>query len=271
MSEATEERRLWSVTSIIGEGVSKGEALTGWAVKASAEWTLDNIDAVRSLVENGQREAALDTIKGARFRASREAKMRGSAIHRVAEAINLGVVPPEYDPRLEPQIGHYRRWLEDFAPVLELAEAPIYNLRYAYAGTLDSIATIHGSKLVLDVKTTTKRTDHDGMLPPYPEVALQLAAYRNAELIGLQPPTQRNYNNRRYYIYSPEIQKAEMPEVDGAAVLVLFADDYRFVPVRTDQPVFDAFLYAREMLRWKMDLSQRVLGMPLDPLPKGAA
>jgi hypothetical protein len=84
----------------------------------------------------------------------------------------------------------------------------------------------------------------------YPEVALQLAAYRNAEFIGLADGSE-----------------AEMPDVDACAVLHLpEAGGYELVDVRADADVFRTFLYVREVFRWQNEASKSVILGPLDAL-----
>jgi hypothetical protein len=252
--------RLWSVTTITGEGVPS-RALLGWAVKATAEWVCENADAVRVMVES-DRDAALDLIKGARFRRSGPAAIRGTALHKAAEALAYGETP-EIEPFHQPWLDVYRQFVADYRPVWELAEAPVYNLTYHYAGTLDGIATIGGRRLLVDFKTHEKTVDQPQ--PPYPETALQLCAYRHAELIGLGAPRQVNWQGRRYYLYDDETPTTPMLPVDGAICVAVAPTYYTVTPIRTDDDVWQFFLYAREMARWILDVSGTVLGPQMRP------
>ena len=255
--------RLWSVTTITKEGLPSA-ALLGWAVKATAEWVVDNADAVRVMAES-DRDAALDVVKQARYRKTGPAAARGTALHKAAEALSYGETP-EIEPFHQPWLDIYRQFLDDHQPEFEMAEAPVYNLTYAYAGTLDTIVRIDGRLLLLDIKTHAKKIDEPR--PPYPDVALQLAAYRHAELVGLAAPRQVNYHSRRYYLYDEETATAPMPEVEGAVCLAVSPTDYTLTPVRTDEDVWHWFLHVREVARWVVDGSQTVLGPPIRPPAK---
>jgi hypothetical protein len=135
----------------------------------------------------------------------------------------------------------FLNFLADFQPIYEATEASVYNRTERYAGTLDAIATIQGRKLVLDAKTGKA---------VYPEVALQLAAYRYAEFMGL-----------------PDGSEETMREVDGAAALHLADDGYELIDVQADESVFRSFLYVREVFRFQEEQSKAVLRGPLHPGP----
>lgn len=256
-------QRLWSVTTLLGQGVPK-PALLGWAVKVTAEYAIDNLDMLAA-VAGKDREAALKLLKDARWRKSSEATARGSDVHRAAEQLAYGETP-QVDPEIMPYVDQFSRFLDEHQPVFELAEAPVYNLTYHYAGTLDAVVTVAGRKCVLDMKTTPKRPGGaDGARPPFPEVALQLAAYRRAEKVGVNPANEVTYQGRRYYQYDDTTATVPMPETDGALCLVVSPYDYQLIPVRTDVEVWTAWLYVREVARWQLDTSQKVIGPAVTP------
>lgn len=255
----TAPSRLWSVTTLLGEGIPK-PALLGWAVKVTAEWAVDNIDAVTATARS-DRAAAVDMLKRCRFRESSAAAARGSDVHRVAESYALGQ-PVDTPAEIEPYVKQYLRFLDEHEPQFEAAECAVFNLTYHYAGTLDAIAVVGGRRCVLDLKTTAKRAG-EGARPPYPDVALQLAAYAHAEVVGIDPLRETTYSGRRYYVYDETLTTHPMPEVDGALALVISPYDYQLVPVRIDDEVWQAFLYAREVARWQLETSRRVLGPPV--------
>jgi len=261
--QTPEPFRLWSVTTLLDAGCPKGEALIGWAAKTVAEAGVDMSEAVVKLVEGGFREEAVDLLKGARYRRKRKALARGTDVHRIAESIALGM-DVEIPPDVAPYVAQYQRFLDDHAPRFLMAEAPVYNLTYRYAGTLDAIAEIDGAPRLFDVKTNDKTADAEGARPPYKEIALQLVAYKRAEWVGVGKATMRNYNGRRYYIYDPKAgEYVAMPDSEGALALILFPDDYTLTPVRVDDDVFEAFLHVREVARWTLSTSNGVLGPPI--------
>lgn len=259
----SEPLRLWSVTSLLKLGMGTSDPLVNWAVGTTAEYALDNHDALAAL----DREAALDVLKRARYRKSGKAMARGTEIHKAAEAKALGteiVVDVEHIPYVE----QYQRFLDEHQPEFLMAEAPVYHpSNPGYAGTLDAIMVIDGQRLVVDLKTTDKTPDSGRMRPPYPEAALQLCAYRRAEEVGVLAEM-RYLNNKRYYAYSEEQQHEPMPETDGAAVVVISPVDYLLIPVRTDDEVYRCFLAACACARFNVDVSKRVFGPPVTPRPK---
>jgi hypothetical protein len=252
-----EPQRLWSVTSLIGEGVPK-PALVGWAGKVTAERAYDRLPTLGSYVEAGDRDGAIKWLTDARWETSGKAAARGTTVHGLIEQYALGNTPdvPEEMKAYDEQV---RRYLDDHQPVFEAAEAPVYNLTYGYAGTMDSIQVVGGRRCIVDCKTTDKGPDARSR-PPYPEIALQTVAYARCELVGVSPATMREFNRRRYYIYDPELAYEPMPELDGALALIVSPFDYQLVPVRIDDEVWEAWGHVREVARWQLDTSRRVLG-----------
>lgn len=248
--------RFWSVTTLIGEGLPK-PALLGWAVKVTAEWAVDNADAIKITAQT-DRDAAVDMVKRCRFRASAEASARGSDVHRVAESINLGT-PIEAPEGTQPYVDQYMRFLDDHAPTFEAAETAVYNVTYHYAGTLDAIVNVDGARYVLDMKTTAKPPG-GGARPPYPDVALQLAAYGHAEVVGLDPLRETTGSGRRYYLFDETLDTHPMPEIEGALALVVSPYDYQLVAVRYDEETWRSFLYCREVARWQLELAKTAIG-----------
>lgn len=257
----TDPTRMWSVTTLISEGLPK-PALLGWAVKVTAQWAVDNVDAITATAKTDP-EAAVDMIKRCRFRTASEAAARGTDVHRVAESYALGT-PIEAPDGIQPYVDQYLRFLADHTPVYEAAECSVFNLTYHYAGTLDAIADIGGRRVVLDIKTTAKR-EGEGARPPYPDVALQLAAYAHAEVVGIDPLRETKSGGRRYYLYDEHLDTHPMPEVDGALALIISPYDYQLIPVRIDEQVWQTFLYVREVARWQMETSRTVLGPAAQP------
>jgi hypothetical protein len=120
---------------------------------------------------------------------------------------------------------------------------------YEYAGTLDAILHLPkhvdlfgNGHVVVDYKTSAKG--------PYPEVALQLAAYRNADFAVLADGT-----------------KVDIPEITGGAVLsIVPPDPCKLIEVDCGPGVFDVFLAIQEVYRnWfvKGGYEKRVLGREL--------
>jgi hypothetical protein len=125
---------------------------------------------------------------------------------------------------------------------------------HEYAGSFDGILRLrldeHGKPdpagepaLVMADWKTSKST--------YPDVALQMSAYANADKI-----------------IAPDGTETPMPEFDGALVLHITEDQASFKPVRiaaeNGQPdVFAHFLHLRDTFEWVQRVSKTVLGDPI--------
>ena len=254
----SEPIRLWSVTSLLKAGMGNGDALMNWAVNTTNTYALENMDVVGPLYKRDP-DAAIKMVGQSRYAKSGKAMARGTELHKAAEALALGVEPTEVDVEALPYVEQFKRFLADFSPTFHMAEAPVYSPERFYAGTLDFILEVDGQMLVVDAKTTEHSPDSGRSRPPYPETALQLVAYRRATEVGVLAE-RRMAQGKRYYVYSPDQSHSPMPETDGAAVLVISPFDYQFVPVRTDDEVWRAFIAVREVARWQIETSKRVIG-----------
>jgi len=96
------------------------------------------------------------------------------------------------------------RWLDANVEQVYLAEAPVFNRTYNYAGTCDLMATLRGHEGVwlLDFKTSSNFT-------PRAAHKIQLCAYRNAEFYGVRG--------------EPDLQI--MPRADRIGNIYVCADD----------------------------------------------
>jgi len=250
------ELSLYSVTTLIKEGLGTGKGLVYWNAKTPVAWAAEHLDAFSALVKV-DRDQAVKTAMDARWATSGKAAARGTDLHAAAEQLALGQTP-DVEPHILPYLDQYQLFLEQHQPTFLMSEAPVYNLTNHYAGTCDGIMELGGKTVIFDLKTTDRAPDAKSR-PPYPEVALQLAAYANAEFVGLLSE-KREINYRRYYVYSPDQQHEPMPAVDGAICIVVSPFDCRAIPIRIDDEVFRAFLHVRECARWQIDISQRVIG-----------
>lgn len=271
--ESPEDARLWSVTTLIG-ALDK-PALVPWAALRTAEAAVDS-DTWRYLLENEGRDAAVSWLKAARFRApkgQRSATELGTAVHKAIERKLLDkegryAEQDRMDLELRPYLHAANQWLKDFKPKFEAAEITVFSPRYGYAGTADMFAEVDGVKFIIDTKTTREPYDRSGKLKtPYPEVALQLAAYRHAEFAAAWRARQADIFKRRYYLLndSERALAKPVPEVDHGAVLHLTPEGYGFFPVRCDAEVFDIFLAVIDAARFQFEMSKEVVGNPLIP------
>lgn len=229
------------VTTLIKDGFPK-PALVYWSAREVADAAVYEENVWRPMVDAGRTEAAHDYLKNAPWTRAREAAARGTDVHRLAAQLAQGATV-DVDDRTEALVDAYLAFREDWRPVDELVEVMVVNRRHVYAGTLDLLGLLEGmdrdgnpvdpdgdhepARALIDVKT--------GARDVYPETALQLAAYRNAET--MLPGGEGNLTDER-----------PMPAVDFTGILWLHDDGtYDLVPTDTGPKVFRVFLYAAEI------------------------
>lgn len=252
--------RLYSVTTILN--ALPKEALRYWAVGVAAKYAVEKRKVWGPLADDDPAKA-IKLIKDSQWETTKKASIRGTDLHRYAEDYVKGKPVPEVeDPAHQPYADAWLDFLRDFSPVFHLAEATVYSRRYSFAGTLDAIVEIGGRLFLLDYKTTDKLEGG----PPYPDTALQLAAYANADMLEPDEAKRVQINGRRYYNFDPAREYPEMPKVEAGLILVVRPGSYNLVPVRIDEEVFRAFLHVREVFRWQVETSKRVLGPELRPI-----
>jgi len=238
--------RYWSVTTITSQGVPK-PALLPWGIKCVAEGAADLADQLPALVAK-DREAAIKMLKALPYTKTEKAANLGTLVHAAIEAHRLGKPAPPPPADVAAYMVGFEQFLTDFQPEYLATEAPVFSRTQKYAGTLDAIVRM---RLPLDEKPGTFIIDAKSGKGVYPEAGLQLAAYRHAEFIGL-----------------PDGSEQAMPKVDGTLVLHLTADGYRLIDVRTDDTVFQSFLFVREVFRFLEETSKTILGAEYGPAAK---
>lgn len=188
-----------SVTSAISGGLPK-PFLVGWAAKMAAEAAVEDHEIIGAFLAKGDKRAAIDHIKGARFRDMGQKADRGTIVHAALESYLAGKQVDEKAIHEQLREAHVstKMWksatnmvnglmefLFDEEPEVYWSEATVYSRQHEYAGTADLIGRMRvGDALVpviLDVKTS-KRI--------YNEVAYQLCAYARADFVGLDDGTE---------------------------------------------------------------------------------
>jgi hypothetical protein len=263
-----DDERFWSVTTIIGQ-LDK-PALLYWAAEMTAEAACDQADYLAKRIQSEGREAVVKDLRDARFKkpkGQRSATDLGSAVHDACEEYAMTGVRPEVDDEVRPFLERFDTWAQKAQPAYEAAEAAVYNRTYGYAGTLDAIAVVDGQRVILDYKTSRKSVDSQGKpSAPYPEAALQLAAYRYSELVATWRARRFEKYRRRYYLLSAT--EAElgrpMPALDGGVILHITPEHATLHPVKCDEAVFESFLFTIEIARWMTEGSKNVIGSPIE-------
>jgi len=222
------DKRIPGVTTILNEGLPK-PALINWAANATAEAAVNRWD---ELTDMGPADR-LKILKAARYEDRDAAAKRGTEVHALAEELLLGreiVVPDE----LRGHVEAYVRFLDEWNPRPVLTEVTVVNYTHGYAGTLDMVADFDAATVLADIKTT-----RSGI---YGETALQLAAYRYAEIYIGADGTER-----------------PMPDIDDTWAIWVRGDGYSVIPVNTAPSVFDDFRRVAATSRAAKRLSSYVL------------
>jgi hypothetical protein len=224
------------VTSVVG--MLPKEFLKFWAAKMTAEAAVDNIGAVVNMVANGDRDGAVDYLKRAHMRSVGKSADVGSDVHDLVERMSKGETVARVHPDLQVYVDHFQDFLDTFQPTYLHLEQTVWSETHGYAGSFDAIAIIHGETIIIDNKTTRSGV--------HAEVALQMAAYANAD-----------------FIITADGDQLPLPKLDGAAVLHLRPEGWNLVPVAITDEVFQVFLNLIPVLNWERDLSKSVVGKPL--------
>lgn len=279
------DERLWGVTSLLN-ALSKG-GLTYWLEERCAATAVDRLEDVqRRLVHEG-RESAIKYVMDHRDdgQGLLSAADMGSIFHGLVQQYALDRVRP-VPPRthrmrgrqhaikssdrmlIGAMVDQWERFVDEYAPSFEAAEVAVFAPTYGYAGTLDAIVTIDGRRLVLDYKTSRETYTKQGKLRgPYPEVALQLAAYRHAELAAVWRARRYEHQRRRYYLLN-EAERAmavPVPEVDGGIAVYVTPETYAVHPVKCGPEVFKTFLHVSQVARWQFLTGRHAVGAPMIP------
>ena len=226
-----------SVTTILNGGVPK-PALTNWASKSAAQFAVDKSELWLPLAKE-DKQAAVDLIKGAPWRDRDAAANKGTMVHDYAEAQVTGLPMEEPPKEIVGHIQSLLKWWSDWGITPDdytRTEATVYNRTFGYAGTFDFMM---GSVL------GDYKTNRSGI---FPETALQLAAYANAEFIGL-----------------PDGTEEPMPEITECWGVHLAPRSYKIIPLRTDADVFEVFLSAMNIHKWTGGKGNDAVGSPLAP------
>lgn len=286
--EEPDDARLWSVTTLIG--CLDKPALLYWSAEETAKAALRSVKSLQRRVEEEGEDAVVKWLRDARFRRPKDrlsSAALGTVAHQACQEYALTGKRPDLfrlcelvrieggnnfegeddEARVvDKMLDRFDEWLQRFTPSYQATEVVVYSPTYGYAGTADCFLTIDGVPLIGDYKTSRDGYDGKGNAKmPYPEAALQLAAYRYAECAAVWRPRRMEKFRRRYYLLSPtERERAvPVPEVEAGVVIHLTPDHCEAFAVKCDEQVHRSFLFVCEAARWQFELSKSVIGMPL--------
>lgn len=297
----SDDVRLWSVTSLLD--VLGSEGLIFWACERVAEQAVAWADTLPQRLQEDGYDQVVKQLRDSRFRARKDQlsdSKLGTCWHTAAEEYALSGARPTRD-RLE-QLVHaqapdgfeaveaeaqvlarmldqFDGWLQRFQPRYTATEVCVYSPTYGYAGTTDAFLQLDDAdgqpvRFIADYKSTRKPWTRQGKAKvPYPDTALQLAAYRHAELAAVWRPRRTEQFRRRYYLLG-EAERAmavPVPEVDGALQVTVTPEWCEAWPLRADHEVHRAFLHVLEVARFQNETAKRVVGDMLVPPQGGGA
>lgn len=241
-SYSIDGRKAIGVTTAIGEGFPK-PALPYWAAKVVAQHVvdmdLDDLDVLRRL----GREAAVGALKNIPWAQRNAAAVRGTEVHNIAEKVITGQdvpIPEHLFGHVEAVVAFLDEW--QVKPVL--VEKVVGSYAFGYCGTFDLIGDLpDGRRVLFDYKTSA------GI---YPDMALQLAAYRWADVFVAEKDL--------------ELPMSEV-RIDEAKAVHVRADGYDVIPLDTSESVFKIFCHCLAVAKARQSDDGKWAGTDVWKLP----
>ncbi|MEV7770463.1 hypothetical protein [Kitasatospora sp. NPDC086791] len=248
--------KLRRVTTILDQG-EPNPALMFWSANHTARLAIDSLPRLLANSRTSEeREESYDWLRKGHVRMKDERADVGGAVHRVIESTILGTPMPMdivNDPELAAYLRHFQAFVRDWEIVFEASEMVVANPDEGYAGTLDFlfysrlIARLLGVPSETLFKGDTKTGGELDKKGVYPKAALQMAAYRRAQVCWLRSGEQ-----------------IPMPAVHSTGIVLhLRPEGYRVIPLECGDAVFDAFLQVKKVADWTSGLSKTVIGSAL--------
>lgn len=239
------------VTSIIS--MLPKPFLQRWSANMAAELAVDSLGYLQDMAARDP-EGAKRYIADASYRYTKARASLGSKAHDAFERLMSGEELDFVHPDIEPHVTYFREFLSAVNPELVRAEDVAWSYKHEYAGSFDAILRIWVRQTDKGVEVTPDRSgtpilvivDYKTSKSTYPDVALQLAAYRHADVI-----------------IDPDGNETPMPEIHSAAVLHITEEGWSFKGVRADREVLDYFLTLKRVFAWDREVSRTVLGRAL--------
>jgi hypothetical protein len=242
------------VTTILSLGSTKGDVLARWAGNLVAETAFAHLpQLVAASLRPDERAEKQAWLSRAPLRKKDERADIGSAVHHIIEAHVLGQPIPAAltaDREMVPYLRHFEAFVRDWQVEFEASEMVVGSTRHGYAGTLDYllrsplIAAALGTPVTATFMGDTKTGGELDVKGVYPEAALQMAAYRAADIAWLRDGT-----------------TVPMPATHSTGVVLhLRPEGYRLIPVVCDDAVFAHFRVVQQAAEWVSGLAKTVVG-----------
>lgn len=221
--------RVPGVTTVTKHADGSADGLINWAVGGAINYAYENRERLADL----NRDEYVGLVEAGSRSQRDEAKNAGVAVHAIAHALLSGA-PVQVPDYLRGHVSATVDFMERHDVQDIVSEQPVANRRWGYAGTLDLVARLaDGSVWLLDYKTGASI---------WLTVALQLAAYRNAE----------------FYV-GDDGAEHRMPKVDACGVVKISPDGWELLPVVADHDQFVAFIHALYLHRFSKTKVDRLI------------
>ncbi len=228
-----------SVTTILR--IVNKPALIYWAANSVANYALDHLDEVNSLMGNQvgmledspgpapDRDGAYRLLKGSPWSHRDRAANVGTIVHDTIAKLTLDEFV-DVPVAAKPYVDAWGEFIKDYGREFEAAEMTVFSLTHGYAGTLDALFRFGKLLGTLDYKT--RQGKKKAAVSAYETELLQVAAYSKAEWILL-----------------PDGSSERMPKIDGGSILMLCDDGYAVSKIDMESD-FEGFLAARALFAW---------------------
>jgi hypothetical protein len=229
------------------------EALPRWAAKVVAETAVEKIELLERMTASDPEEAA-KWLKGAPWAQRDKAADVGTTIHEIVELDALGdtkgadALLNKLDPAGRNKAIQARDFFSRQVVAIDHVEFVVYDTVHGFAGTGDFIVTLKDDLLLPGVMkpNPTAILDLKTGKGIWPEVALQIAAYRHANSM----------------VDLIDAVMVPMPETDGGLVLHVTEKSWSLIPVDTSEEAFNKFLAALTLSK-HLPLDKMMVGTPI--------
>lgn len=215
-----------SVTTVIHAGIPQ-PWMGPWAAKMSAEHAVANWLRLSSMPHVDR----VMEIKNAHKIYAEKAANIGDIVHNLVECWSTGQPFPNPPKEIDGFINQFIAFLTERQPRFIENEVTLWSRTHGYAGTCDFIMRVGNKTYLADLKTGRRL---------HTEIGLQLSALAHAD-----------------FIVRPDGKEEQLPHIDGLAGLHVRPRSWKLVEVPDIS--FDAFLAARDIMRWTVETAPKVL------------